>query len=428
MPQREFFYSDEAQTIMGKTPSWIVRWGIVIMSIIFIGIFLGCYFIKYPETIKVPVIIASTNPPVDITASSNGIIDTIYVSDGQEIEKGETIARLCNNANFNDVERVSEYLSASETLSTKEPLNASWLNKRYKLGQLQSAFTDFRIKYQDYQQCLVRGRFTQREQLLLLQIAKYKEYHNKIEHQCSLLNLYPDYDLQTFKHNTPPLLEKSTDSTTFDLIAKQYCKAGIETNLLYTELQIIELERQYEELKCEMEAKITKAELDLKKSKLQFANQIALWYQQNVLVASVAGHITFTNKGRIKQHISIKDKIASIIPYEKAGVICQLQIPSVDYGKVHVGQAVFLKLNGYPYMEFGVLTGQIYKISQIPEQVQLQMGTATFYTAEVIFPHGMITTNNREIPIVQYMDGYAEVIVRDLRLIELIFCNRHDWF
>ena len=46
MPQRTNLYSDEAQAILGRAPSWVVRWGITVVVLIFAGIVLGGYFIK----------------------------------------------------------------------------------------------------------------------------------------------------------------------------------------------------------------------------------------------------------------------------------------------------------------------------------------------------------------------------------------------
>ncbi len=79
---------------------------------------------------------------------------------------------------------------------------------------------------------------------------------------------------------------------------------------------------------------------------------------------------------------------------------------------------VHVKLNGYPYMEFGVLRGVIRSLSAVPEQVQTQNGAAIAYYAEVLFPQGMKMSYNRELPMIQQMDGSAEIVTEDLRLIE----------
>ncbi len=111
-------------------------------------------------------------------------------------------------------------------------------------------------------------------------------------------------------------------------------------------------------------------------------------------------------------------KLASILPEGTTEVIGRLQVPSAGFGKVQVGQMVHVKLNGYPYMEFGVLRGVIRLLSVVPEQVQTQNGAAIVYYAEVLFPQGMKTSYNRELLMIQQMDGSAEIVTEDLRLIE----------
>lgn len=66
MPNRGSFYSEEAREILGKIPSWIVRWGVTVIFVIFAGILLGCYFIEYPDTVEAPVEITTLNPPADL--------------------------------------------------------------------------------------------------------------------------------------------------------------------------------------------------------------------------------------------------------------------------------------------------------------------------------------------------------------------------
>ena len=41
----------------------------------------------------------------------------------------------------------------------------------------------------------------------------------------------------------------------------------------------------------------------------------------------------------------------------------------------------------------------------------------TVYIAEVVFPDGMRTSYKKELPMIQQMDGTAEIITEDMRLI-----------
>ncbi len=44
-------HSEEIQEIMGFIPSWMIRFGIVVIFTIFSSILIGCYFFRYPEII-----------------------------------------------------------------------------------------------------------------------------------------------------------------------------------------------------------------------------------------------------------------------------------------------------------------------------------------------------------------------------------------
>ena len=92
-------------------------------------------------------------------------------------------------------------------------------------------------------------------------------------------------------------------------------------------------------------------------------------------------------------------------------VIGRTRIPTAGFGKVEKGQIVNVKLNGYPYMEFGVLKGVISNISGVPD-------ANNCYIAEVTFPHGLTTTYKKDLALIQQMDGTAEIITKDMRLIE----------
>ena len=107
------FHSEEAQSILGRAPSWVVRWGVTVVFCIFGGILLGCYFIKYPDTIEAPAVITTVNPPSDLVARYDGLIDTLCVSDRERVERGELIAVLRNAAKRQDVERLSAHLRAA---------------------------------------------------------------------------------------------------------------------------------------------------------------------------------------------------------------------------------------------------------------------------------------------------------------------------
>lgn len=422
MPQRAHQYSTEAQEILGRIPSWIVRWGVTVISVIFAGILIGCYFIKYPDTVEAPVEITTVNPPADLVARYDGLIDSIFVMDGQSVARGELVAVLRNAADWRDVQTVGRFLGETGGIPNHELIMAPWLDGRYDLGELQSAFADFQSKCRDYRHYLTTDLVGRKQQLLREQIAKNREYYAKLGRQHTLLSQDLDYQLRI--HNRDSLLYAESvisaadfETSSQNLLQKQNSAAGFDATLTSTELQIIQNEQQLVELTLQRENEVAEYERSIAQSRQQLLAQIAQWKQQYVLEAPAPGRVTLVSYWSENQHVGVGDKLASIVPDGKTEVIGRMQVPTAGFGKVKVGQTVNVKLNGYPYMEFGVLKGQIRSLSAVPEQIQSQTGTTAVYIAEVVFPDGMRTSYKKELPMIQQMDGTAEIITEDIRLI-----------
>ena len=87
---------------------------------------------------------------------------------------------------------------------------------------------------------------------------------------------------------------------------------------------------------------------------------------------------------------------------------------SFDNGKVRVGQRVNVKLNDFPYNEYGMLRVKIKNISLVPVVENNQSS----YVLEVEFPDPLTTTYKKTISFRQQMSGQAEIITDDTRLLE----------
>ena len=92
----------------------------------------------------------------------------------------------------------------------------------------------------------------------------------------------------------------------------------------------------------------------------------------------------------------------------------RLKVPSAGFGKVAVGQEVNIKLNGFPYLEYGIVKGEVASISSVPESTENGM----VYTVNVALPKGLESTYRKRLPFVQDMDGSAEIVTENRRLIE----------
>lgn len=90
--------------------------------------------------------------------------------------------------------------------------------------------------------------------------------------------------------------------------------------------------------------------------------------------------------------------------------IGKLELPIRGSGKVKVGQSVNIKVDNYPYLEYGMLYGKIESISLV--------ATDNNYSVEVSLPKGLVSNYGKKLEFSQEMKRSAEIITEDLRLIE----------
>lgn len=413
--------SEEAQQILGKLPSWIIRWGINIIAGIFIVIIIGCCLIKYPRLVEAPIIITTLNPPSDLAARHMGLIDTVYVSNGKRIKKGDLIMVLATPARFQDVTLIEDSLRVLSNIN--KFLEQSWLTDGYALGDLQNTWAEFVTMCIDYKQYLEIEYLGKKQSLLQIQVLKNKAYFTKLQIQQQLLEQDLRFEQINFDRDSVLYAKSVISAADYELsarnlISKRNSKAGFDATLTSTELNIIQIQQQITELSIQRQKEIYEYERKIWLMRQQLLAQISQWKEQYVIQSPADGTVSLMSFWSKNQKVNMGDILASIVPNSKIEVIGRMKVPSNGFGRVEVGQFVNVKLNGFPYMEYGVLRGYICSISPVPEQSSTTNGTIITYTAEVMFADKLQTSYNIELPMVQQMNGTAEIITKEMRLIE----------
>lgn len=83
--------SEEVQEIMSKPPHWTLRWGIFTIAMILLGLLVGSFFIRYEEKMSVVAIMESNISIVNVAVPTDGILQRIYVKNGESITCGDTL-------------------------------------------------------------------------------------------------------------------------------------------------------------------------------------------------------------------------------------------------------------------------------------------------------------------------------------------------
>ena len=410
-------HSEEVQELMGKIPGWTIRWGLTLVFSIFGIIVIGSYFFKYPEVVSVPMTITTYNTPAVLEPRSTGKIEDLLVENGQEVNEGQLIAVVNNPATYTDV------VSLKETLATL-PKNNDWvatiesagLNTGQRLGELQAPFTSFQKGWQQFDHYLEQGYLDLKIKLLDKQITKQQEIYKKQLQQFrfqkeDLKLTYNSFvrDSTLFSQGGYALTLAEYERSKQTLVQKRSAFAGFEGSLKNAEAGILRLEENKVELQLQLESELNQYQLDLDEGLKGLLVAIGQWERQYLLVSPIDGRVTFTNYWSENQQVKAGTRFATIVPLDETKIIARAIVPHASLGKVEIGQQVHIKLSGFPFMEFGMLQGKVSSISLVPEEYG--------YIAGIGLEGGMTTNYRQRLRFIQEMDGTAEIITKEMRLI-----------
>ncbi len=408
--------SDEFQEIVQQSPRWLIHSGISLIFGILVLFLVGSYFFRYPDVIDADIVILTANPPAFLAARTTARIDSLLVTDEQLVSDNQVIAILENTACYQDVQKVKDMLYRSEAfISGLDTLTAIHPETNLQLGDVQSEYSGFVRLYNDYFTFLRLDLYPKKIKSLRQQVSMNRIYYDRLLAQKQ--NMEADFRLVSSQFKRDSLLELKSVLSSLDLeksktllIQKKYNLNGAQTRLAETQSSILKLEQDVVDTEIEFVDQKKKAQNTLIEAANVLKSGLAFWEQTFIIRSPVAGKVSFTAYWSKNQQVKKDETVFAVIPEKQSPIIGRLSLPAKGAGKVAIGQKVLIRFENFPYMEYGHLTGTVKSISLVTNH--------EYYTVEVGIPQDMKTNYNIPLKFSQEMKGSAEIITKDLRLIQ----------
>jgi len=150
---------------------------------------------------------------------------------------------------------------------------------------------------------------------------------------------------------------------------------------------------------------------------------IATWQQKFEFISPANGNVQFLDFWRENQFVSQGQEIFSVISKENkpSG---ELILPSSGAGKVKVGQEVIVKLENYPYQQYGTIKGKVESISLTTNQSRDKNNAfVNNYLITVNLPNSLKTNFGSALDFKSELRGSADIITEDRRFVGRLFDN-----
>ncbi|MCF8716353.1 HlyD family efflux transporter periplasmic adaptor subunit [Joostella atrarenae] len=420
---QDYLYSESSEgfkDILGKSPSWMIIYGTTIVFVIVLLLIIGAALISYNDIISAKIVITSKNPPIYLKARSAGRLQNIFVEANQYVKKGEILAVIENTADIEDIKYLKSKIKIFYPRLTDLDSLRSNFSSNLNLGNIQSSYNDFISKYQKYilynsllpnqnESEIIRTQLNEQIKLLQKQQAQLKIMKQDIE----LANDNYHRHLQLFEKGV--ISEAEYQNIYREFLTDQQTYEGFMTNISNTRITISNYHNLLNQSNIEDKSIKNNYKQELEQSYQTLKNKILDWEYDFLVKSPIPGKVTVFDIWNRYQSVDLNTTLFTIVPQNYEEIIGRVKLPIHNSGKVKLGQKVIIKLDNYPFAEWGSIEGEIASISEVPLQ-----GEKAFYTLYIELK-GLQTSHGKSIDFRQEMQGKAEIVIEELSILQRIF-------
>jgi multidrug resistance efflux pump len=410
--------SAEVHEFMARAPHWLVRSGTMVLASVLGIILLLSVVIKYPDTITERVTVVGTQPVLEVVARQSGHLESLRVTQGQKVEKGEILAVLESPSRAEVVltlgARINRLLSS---VIGKTTMPDESFKPEEGLGKIQESYAEFLNSYNQLRSRLADDYAEKAGALLRDQIAGKRKQIESLRQQSALSRRGADLAREKFDR-MKQLRDKATisasDIADQELAMLQEMRADTTAQRAQTEAEIeaAKLEKELHLIEHDREESLRTARELLRSNLNKLRGEIDVWEIDYVLRAPADGVIAFYDFWSDQQFVAAGRQVFLIVP-ETTRLVGRMPVRQGGAGKIKPGQMVRVRFDDFPYKEFGIVTGSVQSISMVARD------GANLVLVDLPYP--LVTSFKKTVPFKQDMTGQASIVTEDIRLLGRIF-------
>lgn len=418
--------TDEVQEIIDRMPTKFGRLITYIVVFIFVLLLFFGWIIRYPDVVTGQITVNTNVAPIKLVAMSSGKLKLKIIKSQTVVKEGDVIAYIENITSLDTLEDIKKALNNYNPVSDNNTVILQLLPQKISLGEVTNKYYTFlealhQLKNFEEDKSYEK-QISGLNDLLAEQNKNIRANDERIkigENNMIYTRKFYSRDSVLFKEKV--ISEAELDQSQLNYLTSkdnyQNVYSGQITalqNAKQTQSQIDQAEIQMREKKKDLELSVVSSYNDLK-------DNINLWGQNYVFKAPFTGKVQFLGFWTDGQFIQSGQSVFTVIP-ENNQAYGQVVLPAVaGAGKVKIGQEVIIKLDNFPYLEYGSIKGKVEAISLTTNTEKTQQGDVETYLVTVSLPKGLTTNYGKQLDFKQESKGNVEIITKDRRLIERFF-------
>ena len=357
----------------------------------------------------------------------------------KQIANGAIIAYIENGATFKDIVSLKRSLKENKII----------LSDTLKLGELGNAYNSYVVAtlFLNFCKLIVLGNaynsyvVATQHWYHLSHSKRYQTMRKSLEKHINASKNISEQLSQNLKIKAQVSKNIQEEFMRDSILAKQYIVTNSELSKsqnsylnqienesylrntqLEKEVEISNLQTEIAKSHIEEDEQIEEAYVDMMSKRSILQSELQLWEKKYLIKAPMSGRLDYLGFWRENVYVLAGTELFSVVP-QRNNVIGEAFIPSVGAGKVRIGQNANVKLNDYPYDEFGLLKGIVKSISRVTNKTSAKNSVTETYRVQIILPNGLTSNFGNTLHLNFDSKGTVEIVTKNKHLIERLFDN-----
>lgn len=417
-----FRREEEIQDIIDRMPTkWVQYIALFLIGLMCLFIILG-FLIKYPDTVSGTISITADVAPVRLVSNNEGKIHLLKKNKCW-VHEGDVIAYIESGANYTHVLLLDSLLLYDLTDSS---FHISFPDTLL-LGDISSAYNKHVIAHEQYKRFILSDIYVNMQQNLSNQINIDKNIvinsQKELVLQKQILQmmeaqLYKDSLLHI--HDVLSEADYQSQYKNYLNVAGNY--HNLQNEILTIQSSISRNQFELQRIILEKDNNLQQLCAELKTSQNALINAIQIWKKRYLEYTPIDGQLEYLGFWKENNYIDVGKELFSVIP-NKSEFIGEVYVSADGAGKIKVGQFANIKLQNYPYDEYGMLKGIVSSISRQANNYAMTEKNGDAYLVIILLPDGVKTNFNKQLPVDFETKGQVDIITNPKHLIERLFDN-----
>lgn len=329
-------------------------------------------YAKLEQISRAQGIVIATAKTQEIQSANDGVIEEIYVKEGQTVKKGDVIAKLDQ----------SQFQAGYEAIKSKvAALEATISRLEAEVFKKDISFTKLSLEYPDF---------------IASQKELFKRRQEALKDEINILEKSLKLARDELNLNAP--LVATGDVGSIELIKLKRQVSEIEG-------QIVNKRNKYFQ---ESQAELTKFEQELSTNKQELNDKTVTLDRAEIIAPmdAIVNNIVITTKGA---KVKPGDVIMQLVPIDELVIEAKLSPTEISF--VNVGQKASVKLDAYDFSIYGGFDGKVKHISSDTLVEKTNKGEEFFFRVLISLSGNEITSKvGKKVIVTPGMTGQIDII------------------